>query len=133
MRTDWAVVGVVSFGGVLGALARYGLTVAAPPRPGGFPWAIFVVNVSGCLAIGALLVLVVEAYRAHRLVRPFLGTGVLGGYTTFSTAMVDTLHLLDRGAVAVALLYLFGTLLAALLAVQAGAAATRWLTLGRRP
>jgi CrcB protein len=133
VRTQWAVVGVVSAGGVLGALARYGLTVAVPPRPAGFPWATFAVNVTGCLAIGALVVLVTEALPAHRLVRPFLGTGVLGGYTTFSTAMVDTVRLVDRGAPVTALLYLFGTLFAALLAVAVGAALVRRTILGRQP
>jgi CrcB protein len=131
VRTDWGIIGVVAAGGVLGALARYGLGLAFPYPAGGFPWATFAVNVSGCLLIGALLVLVTEAFRAPRLVRPFLGTGVLGGYTTFSTAMVDTIRLLDRGAVVVGLLYLFGTLLAALLAVYSGATLTRRLTLGR--
>ena len=43
------------------------------------------VNTSGCLLIGVLMVLIVEARQGHRLVRPFLGVGVLGGYTTFST------------------------------------------------
>ncbi len=132
MGTDWRVIGVVSAGGVLGALARYGLGVAFPHTPGTFPWTTFAINVAGCLCIGALIVLVTEALRAPRLLRPFVGTGILGGFTTFSTAMVDTEKLLDRGAVTTALLYLFGTLLAALVAVWSGAAATRRLTL-RRP
>lgn len=131
MGTDWRVLGVVSAGGVLGALARYGLTLAVPHRPGTFPWAIFAVNVSGCLCIGALIVLVTEALAAPRLLRPFLGTGVLGGYTTFSTAMVDTDRLFGDGAVAVGLLYLSGTLFAALAAAWVGATLTRRLALGR--
>ena len=131
MTTDWRIVGAVSAGGVLGALARYGLTRAFPAAPGAFPWAVFAINVSGCLLLGALVVLVTEVVPAHRLTRPFLGTGVLGGYTTFSTAMVDTLRLFGRHAATTALLYLFGTLLAALLAAWAGAVATRRLTLGR--
>lgn len=131
MTTDWRIVGAVSAGGVLGALARYGLTRAFPAGPGAFPWAVFAINVSGCLLLGALVVLVTEVVPANRLLRPFLGTGVLGGYTTFSTAMVDTLRLFGRHTATTALLYLFGTLLAALLAAWAGAVLTRRLTLGR--
>jgi CrcB protein len=127
-RPPWAVLGVVAVGGVLGALARYGIGLAVPHPPSGFPWATFAINVSGCVLIGVLMVLVTDVWPGHRLLRPFLGTGLLGGYTTFSTYMVDTQHLLAAGAVRTALAYLMGTLLAALIAVQVGMAATRWVT-----
>ena len=71
--------------------------------------------------------LVTEGFAAHPLTRPFLGTGVLGGYTTFSTAMVDTQHLWSAGAAATGLAYLFGTLAAALAAAWLGVLAARWL------
>jgi fluoride exporter len=119
---DAQTVAVVAVGGGLGALARYGLSQALPTEPGRFPWDTFVANVSGCLLIGVLMVLTVEA---HRLVRPFLGVGLLGGFTTFSTYAVDTLDLLHPGSVLLALAYLAGTLGGALLAVTAGVAATR--------
>jgi len=117
-------IAVVSAGGVLGALARYGLTAAFPHQ--GFPWATFVINVSGCLLIGALMVLVTEVWAGRRLVRPFLGVGVLGGYTTFSTYAVDIRDLVRSGAPLVAALYLVGTVVAAIGAVYVGVAATRW-------
>jgi CrcB protein len=123
-----AIVVAVAAGGVLGALARYGLTVAYPHPRDGFPWATFDINVSGCLLIGVLVVLVTEGFTAHPLTRPFLGTGVLGGYTTFSTAMVDTQHLWSAGAAGTGLAYLFGTLVAALGAAWLGVLAARfWL------
>jgi CrcB protein len=127
-RARWAVLGVISAGGVLGALARYGLALAWPHRIGQFPWATFVTNVSGCLLIGALMVLITEVWSAHRLLRPFLGVGVLGGYTTFSTYTVDIQQLVAAGAARTGLLYLAGTLLAALAAVYAGITATRLAT-----
>ncbi|HEU5110869.1 MAG TPA: CrcB family protein, partial [Micromonosporaceae bacterium] len=71
----WAA---VSAGGALGALARYALAAGWPDRPGGFPWATFVINVSGCLLIGAVLALV---GGDARVARAFLAPGVLGGYT----------------------------------------------------
>lgn len=120
------VVGAVALGGALGALARYGVGVAWPHGDGAFPWSTFAINVAGCLAIGVLLVLITEvAGRPHRLARPFLGTGVLGGFTTFSTYAVDAERLIAGGQVPLALAYLFGTLAAALLAAQAGVSATR--------
>src|SRR4051812_2348281 len=128
MRVPWAVLGVVAVGGALGAVARYGLSVGMPHRPGTFPWATFVTNVTGCLLIGVLTVLVTEVWAAHRLLRPFLGTGVLGGYTTFSTYAVDVQQLVDAGRARTGLLYLAGTLVTALTAVYAGIAVTRLAT-----
>jgi fluoride exporter len=131
-RATWPVLAAVSAGGALGAVARYGLSVAWPHRPGTFPWATFVTNVSGCLLIGVLMVLVTEVSTAHRLLRPFLGTGVLGGYTTFSTYTVDIQRLAVAGAVGTGLVYLAATLAGALAAVHLGATLTRLATGTRR-
>lgn len=120
------VVGAVAAGGALGAVARYLIGETWPHSAGAFPWSTFAINVVGCLVIGVLLVLLTEvAGRPHRLARPFLGTGILGGFTTFSTYAVETDHLLADGHAALALVYLFGTLAAALLAAQAGVTVTR--------
>jgi CrcB protein len=120
----------VALGGALGAVARYGLGLALPTRPGQFPWGTFIINISGGLAIGVLVVLVTEVIRAHRLVRPFVVTGILGGFTTFSTYTVETQELLGAHAAATALVYLFGTLFAALAATAVGAGLTS--AIGRR-
>jgi fluoride exporter len=124
----WPVLAAVSTGGALGALGRLGLATAFPHAIGHFPWATFVTNVSGCFLIGILMVLITEAWTAHPLVRPFLGVGVLGGYTTFSTYTGDFQQLIAAGAARTALLYLAGTLVAALTAVYAGITLTRLLT-----
>jgi CrcB protein len=123
----WPVLAVISAGGVTGALARYGLTEAFPHTTQGFAWTTFGINVSGCLLIGVLMVLVSEVWPTRRLLLPFLGTGVLGGYTTFSTYIVDIQQLLAAGAARTALAYLAGTLVAALTAVYAGITLTRWV------
>jgi CrcB protein len=122
---QWPVLTVISAGGVLGALARYGLSHAWTTPPGGFPWATFVINVSGCLLLGALMALITKLITPHYLVRPFLGVGVLGGYTTFSTYTVEIRDLIAAGAPGTAALYLLGTLAAALVAVFVGQAAVR--------
>lgn len=128
----WSVLAVISAGGVVGALARYGLGEAFPHRPGAFAWATFGVNVSGCFLIGVLMVLITDVWPTRRLLRPFLGTGVLGGYTTFSTYIVDVQDQLAAGSAGTALAYLAGTLLAALASVYGGIVLTRWTVRGRR-
>jgi fluoride exporter len=123
-----SVVAAISAGGVVGSLTRYGLGQAFPHGSTAFPWVTFGINVSGCLLIGVLMVLVNEVWPTRRLLRPLLGTGLLGGYTTFSAYAVDTQHLLAAGAPRTALAYLAGTLLAALVAVYAGLTAARLTT-----
>lgn len=129
-RTPWRVLAVVSAGGAVGATARYGVDTVLATARGGFGWGTFTVNVTGCLAIGVLMVLVTDVWPSRPLLRPFLGTGLLGGYTTFSTYVVDIQHLVQAGAARTALAYLAGTMLAALAAVYAGTVLTR-LAVGR--
>ncbi|MGA5469913.1 FluC/FEX family fluoride channel [Streptomyces arboris] len=122
------VLGAVAAGGALGAVARCGALVLWPTAEGGFPWTVFVVNVSGCALIGVLMVLTVERGRVtHPLVRPFLGVGVLGGFTTFSTYAADVSGLLVRQELLTAVAYMAATVVAALAAVWAGAVVTRRL------
>ena len=127
-RGHGSVLAVIALGGGLGSLARYGIAQLLPTRPGHFPWGTFVTNVLGCFVIGVLMVLITEVWPAHRLVRPFLGVGVLGGFTTFSTYTNEIRALLRPGSVGVAMAYLAGTLLCALLAVIAAMWLTRLLT-----
>ncbi|MEU1281017.1 fluoride efflux transporter CrcB [Streptomyces sp. NPDC005805] len=132
-RGRWAVLGAVAVGGAAGAVARHGAEVLWPAPAGGFPWAVLGVNLLGCALIGVLMPLVAEDGRAaHPLVRPFLGVGVLGGFTTFSTYAFDTVDLLEHGRPGPAVLYAAGTAAGALLAVWTAASATR-AALARRP
>jgi CrcB protein len=119
------VVAVVALGGALGACARYWASLIWTTPPGGFPWTTLLVNVVGCAVIGVFMAVISEVRSVHRLVRPFFGTGVLGGFTTFSTYAVDIQHLVDGGRVRTGLVYLAATLLAALAAVGLGVALTR--------
>jgi CrcB protein len=131
-RTQAPVVAVVAIGGALGACARYGLALALPTPPGGFPWATFWANVVGCAVIGVFMVLITDVWAAHRLVRPFFGTGVLGGFTTFSTYAVDIRKLVGAGHPGTGLVYLAATLLAALAAVWLASVAARRVLIGRQ-
>lgn len=122
------VLGAVALGGALGAEARYGLALAWPHPPCAWPWATLLTNVSGCLLIGVLMVLVTERHRGHPLARPLLGVGVLGGFTTFSTYAVDAVSTVDAGRPVLALLYVAVTPVLAVAAAALGVGAARALT-----
>ncbi|GAA2511820.1 CrcB family protein [Pilimelia columellifera] len=122
-RPPLALVVAVAAGGAVGALARYGVSVAAPG-----PWGTLGVNVAGCLAIGGLLQWLADhptSSWSHRLARPALGVGLLGGFTTFSTYAVESVALARSGQAPAAVAHLLGTAVAAVVAVWAGAALAR--------
>lgn len=123
----------VAAGGALGASGRYALQLLLPPEPAGVPWATLAANVAGCLLMGVLMVVLLEGLAVpHRLLRPFLGVGVLGGFTTFSAFVAEVDALARAGQAAAAGGYLAVTLLGSLLAVHAGIAGTRGLLRARR-
>ncbi|WP_444951844.1 fluoride efflux transporter FluC [Micromonospora ureilytica] len=121
------ILATIAAGGMLGALARAGLQHVAPHPPTGFPWATFSINTSGCLLIGVLMAVLGHLDGGHPLARPFLGVGVLGGFTTFSTYAVDVQQAIVAGAPGTALAYLGATVLGALVAVGLGDALTAGL------
>jgi CrcB protein len=117
--------GVIAAGGALGGLGRWALAEALAHRPGTFAWSTFVANVSGCFLIGLLMVFVIEVWPPSRYLRPFLGVGVLGGYTTFSTYMLDTRAMLVSGNTEAAAGYLFGSIAVGFAAVWVAILAAR--------
>jgi CrcB protein len=121
------VLPVIALGGMIGASARHELELVWPASPERWPWATFVTNVSGCVLIGMLMVHVVEVGRAHPLLRPFVGVGLLGGYTTFSTYAVQTQRLWMHHQRATSLLYLILTPALAMVGVVVGVVAARAL------
>ncbi|MGH2602116.1 MAG: fluoride efflux transporter CrcB [Dehalococcoidia bacterium] len=128
MRTDrhLEVLAVIATGGALGSLARLALTEAIPhSAQTAFPTATFVTNIAGCFAIGLLMTYVLTVGKPSRYTRPFLGTGVLGGFTTFSAYAVETRELLAASAYATAAAYVVGTVIGCLLAVHTGIALAR--------
>lgn len=126
-RPGPGVLAVVAVGGALGSLGRYAVGLGLPHRVGEFPWGTMVVNLSGAFAIGLLVAYLMDRPGSHPLARPFLGVGVLGGWTTYSAFAVDLLQLADAGRITALLAYAVGTLLLGTLAVGAGTAAGRAL------
>ncbi len=103
----------VAIGGAIGSVLRY-LTIAAI----GAPFATLAVNVTGSFAMGALFV----ALASRTSLSPFLMTGILGGFTTFSAFSLDTLKLWHAGQGANALAYVAASVVLSLIAVALGAA-----------
>ena len=84
--------------GALGALARYGVSLAALRwLPAGFPWGTLLVNLAGCFLLGALAELTLDKFALPPETRVVIGTGFLGAFTTFSTFGVETLRALEAG------------------------------------
>jgi CrcB protein len=123
-RAEWRahrwVLPAASVGGLVGASARYLVEQALPHDGTGWPMATFLTNVTGCFLLGALMALLTVAGRGGTLLRIFLGVGVLGGYTTFSTYAVQAGSLMDAGAPLVAAGYLVASAVAACTAVLLG-------------
>ncbi|MER5743373.1 fluoride efflux transporter FluC [Streptomyces sp. NPDC059913] len=126
-----AVVAAVAVGGAVGALARYAAERLWPDGPEAFPWTVLLVNAVGCFLMGILMVtLKLRFPGAPRLISPLLGTGVLGGFTTFSHYTDGVRQLFTEGRTGDAVGCLLLTVVAALAAVTAGAFAAH-LVLGR--
>ncbi|MBX5476239.1 MAG: CrcB family protein [Clostridia bacterium] len=117
--------GLVFLGGALGSAARQ-LWVHAWPWPEA--WSILAANALGSFGIGFVMSMALEADRLDDRWRLFLTTGVLGGFTTFSTYEVVAWEMGRRSA-AIALLYAFGSVAATLLAVIFGQGLARWIWL----
>ncbi len=119
MNLDRAELSAIFLGGAAGALARVGLTQAFPVADGHWPWAVFAINLVGAFLLG-YLVRHVEWHGSHRLVRPLLGPGFCGAFTTFSTMQLELLDMVRTGHGWLALAYAAASVLGGLAAVKLG-------------
>ncbi len=117
MTVDRREVAAIFAGGFLGAVARAELGEALPHSPGAWPWATFLVNVTGAFLLGYFATRLQERLPLSAYRRPFLGTGICGGLTTFSTMQIEILQMLDRGHIGLAALYAGVSILAGFLGV----------------
>jgi CrcB protein len=118
---QWGAVAAVAIGGALGSVARYLVSTWFFGRIGlGFPWGTFFINVSGSLAIGIVLQLALSRAGLNPLVRLFFATGVLGGYTTFSTYAFEIYSLGYAAQPAQSVAYALGSVFAGVAAAYAG-------------
>ncbi len=120
---------VVFLGGGLGAALRHGINLAlARMLGGGFPCATFFINVSGSFVMGLIAAWFAFKGDASQHWRLFLTTGILGGYTTFSTFSLDAALLYERGQLTLAAVYVIGSVVLGLIGLFAGLAVVRGMT-----
>jgi fluoride exporter len=122
MHLHWRYVGLVALGGTFGTAARYLLTQTLPSWHS-VPVATLVVNVVGAFALGVLLAALSRRGRdvgLRRTIRLLIGTGFLGGFTTYSSLAVETDALLSSGQGQLALAYALGTIVIGGLAATSG-------------
>lgn len=117
----WAIYGAVFVGGMLGGATRYLVGLAIPPQPGAIPWGILMVNLAGAFVLALLLAGWLRRGHVAHPWRPFLATGILGAFTTWSTFMADTESLAGDGATWLAGAYVVGAT-----ALGIGAAGLGW-------
>ena len=126
VRPAWLA--VILLGGTVGTALRAWIEGAFAPQVGEWPWATFWINVSGALLLGIVLELLAATGPDRgwrRGVRLGVGTGLLGGYTTYSTFSVETLQLLQAGAWLIGLAYAIASVLLGLIAAFLGGRAVR--------
>jgi fluoride exporter len=113
-------------GGALGAGARFLVNLACVQLLGpGFPWATLTVNVTGSFLMGLLVGFSGNLLEGSALVRTFLATGILGGFTTFSAFSLDALQLFERRQPLLAILYISASVVISIAALWAGLAAAK--------
>ena len=114
----------VALGGAIGACLRYLSNVGAMRLFGpGFPYATMFVNIAGSFAMGVLLVFL--AHKGGMRFAPFLMTGILGGFTTFSAFSLDAFIIYERGQIGLAAAYILGSVALSILALTLGVLLTR--------
>ncbi len=116
---------LVMSGGAIGAGLRYGMTLALPVSPGGWPWPTFAANLVGGLAMGVLAAWVLRGDNSAESLRLFVGVGVLGGFTTFSAFSLEMAQMVQRGETGMAAAYAIASVLLALGALLAGMTAAK--------
>jgi CrcB protein len=105
LRVDRRELAAIFVGGFLGAIARAELTDALPSDSGQWPWATFAANIVGALLLGYFTTRLQERLPLSAYRRPFLGTGICGALTTFSTMQLELLQMLDHGRIGLAVAY----------------------------
>jgi CrcB protein len=112
-------------GGVVGALLRAGLEQAFPASGDGWPWATFIANVVGTALLAYFATRLQERLPPSTYPRPFLGTGLCGALTTFSTMQIEAIRLFRHDHALIAIGYLTASVIAGLFVVQVATALVR--------
>jgi CrcB protein len=115
------ILAAVGVGGALGSMFRYLIAGwVQSPAWNGFPYGIFIVNVTGGFVMGVLTEAMALKFNVSPVTRAFLTTGIMGGYTTFSTFSLEAAMLIQRHAYGQAAVYITGSALLSIIALFAG-------------
>ena len=117
MIVDGRELAAIFAGGFLGAVARAEVVQALPYHAGRWPWATFVVNLTGAFLVGYFTTRLQERLPVSAYRRPLLGTGFCGALTTFSAMQLELLRMLDGGHIGLAFAYAISSISAGFLAV----------------
>ena len=124
-RFDRRELAAIYAGGVFGALGRVGLSQAFPHAVDAWPWATFAANMIGAGLLGWFVTRLGERLPPSTYRRPFLGTGICGALTTFSTLQLELFKMLEGGYLSLAVAYAAATLAGGFACVHFGTVATR--------
>ena len=116
---------VIAVGGVLGSWMRWRLSVWFPVSPGTFPTTTLAVNLVGSALIGVVLVLFLDRQPPRLLSHSFLGTGILGAFTTFSTFTIESAELLRQSKPLTAFVYVIASVVGGVFVALASMRVTR--------
>jgi fluoride exporter len=104
-RVDRRELGAIFAGGAAAALLRVWLGTRFPAGAGSWPWVTFIINVTGSAGLAYFATRLQERLPQSTYRRPFLGTGLCGAYTTFSTMQVEIFNMIDHGRMGLAVGY----------------------------
>lgn len=124
-RYDRRELAAIFCGGIAGALARTGLSVAFPVGPGSWPWPTFAVNIVGAFMLGYFVTRLQERLPTSAYKRSFLGTGLCGALTTFSTMQVELFKMIQASRWGLALGYAAATIVVGFIALAGATAVVR--------
>lgn len=114
-----SIIAMVAAGGAIGSVVRYAVSTLQSPTVA-FPYAIFAVNISGGFLMGIVTALLGLRFNVSSETQAFLTTGILGGYTTFSTFSLQSALLIERHDFVTATSYVIGSAILSILALFCG-------------
>ncbi|HTA06578.1 MAG TPA: fluoride efflux transporter CrcB [Solirubrobacteraceae bacterium] len=125
LQLDRREMAAIFLGGAIGSLLRVLLAQTVSSDVATWPWATFIVNISGCFALGLIATHLRERPPESKHWHPLLGTGFCGAYTTFSTMQLELLRMIDHDRVALTFGYALTSVLVGYLAIVAGGGLAR--------